>query len=56
MSFNEYWMKVKLPELGNMQRYQFEALRRIAMNAYKAGRKAGSEHTRTRYEKSRTTS
>lgn len=53
MSFNEYLIKAKLPDMGSMQRYQFEALRRIARNAYTAGRKEGTQQTRTRYEKSR---
>ena len=55
MSFNEYWMKAKLPDMGSLQRHQFEALRRIARSAYTAGRKEGTEYTRTRYEKSRRT-
>lgn len=55
MSFAEYWIKAKLPDMGSMQRHQFEALRRIAKNAYTAGRKAGTEQARTRYEKSRRT-
>lgn len=55
MTFNEYWIKAKLPDMGSMQRHQFEALRRIAQNAYNAGRKAGTAQTTTRYEKSRRT-
>lgn len=53
MSFNEYWMKAKLPDMGGMQRHHFEALRRIARNAYTAGRKAATEQAKSRYEKSR---
>ena len=38
MSFKEYWKQAKLPELGNLQGYQFEALRRVAQQAFNAGR------------------
>lgn len=38
-SFNSWWAKFKLPEIGNIKTYQFEALRRIALLVYKAGQR-----------------
>lgn len=55
MTFNDFWFKAKAPDLESIRKYPFEAMRRIAMSAYKAGRKAGVEHTRKAYEKTRRT-
>lgn len=53
MTFNDFWFKAKAPDLESIRRYPFEAMRSIAMKAYKAGRKAGAEHARRAYEKTR---
>lgn len=40
MNFKDYWKQTKLPDVGNLQGYQFEALRRVAQQAFNAGRTA----------------
>lgn len=39
MSFPKYWQKAKLPDLGQLQMWQLNLIRKIALNAYAAGAK-----------------
>lgn len=39
MSFTKYWVKAKLPDLGQLKMWQLTLIRRIASNAYAAGRR-----------------
>ena len=43
MSFPKYWQKAKLPDLGQLQMWQLNLIRKIALNAYNAGKKQGKE-------------
>lgn len=55
MNFTEYWAKVKLPDFGNLHNVHYENLRKIARQAFNAGRKAGVNYVVANHEKSRRT-
>lgn len=56
MNFSEYWQKAKLPDFGKLNRDHYETLRKLARQAFNAGRKAGVDYVVGNHEKSRRTS